>query len=414
MRTPCHGVLILCAAGALAGCAGSKRPELPPEDIERVQRDYLATIYRERVDLHETGLRRMKLEWDEYTAHGGALPIRDVLILSGGGAKGAFGAGFLHGWHSIHDGPAAMPEFDVVTGVSTGALIAPFAFIGTEEAYETIDEFYRNPSEDWVKKRHPFSFWPSRASMLNNDKLVGYIREQVDMVMVRGLAEGVQEQRFVLIGTTNLDRGRMRVWNLCAEARESVATGSPDRVQSILLASSAIPMAFPPIEIDGDLYVDGGASEQLYALGDTNWVFNPARVWRDRYPGVPLPRLRVWIVVNTKLEIEPGVTQPKWGEIVGRSLETLMRASLLSSLQRLQATAAAMDALEDVDIELRFVAIPDDYGPMEGDAMFDRDVMVGLSDLGRSMGADPSSWRTEVPSIAWAGEDQGQQAVERP
>lgn len=78
------------------------------------------------------------LEGDEPFAH-------DILILSGGGAKGAFGAGFLQGWGTVTEGPTVRPEFDVVTGVSTGALIAPFAFVGSDKAYVKVVDFYADP-----------------------------------------------------------------------------------------------------------------------------------------------------------------------------------------------------------------------------------------------------------------------------
>jgi patatin-like phospholipase/acyl hydrolase len=394
--------LVLVTCVATVSCGAPKRPEVPADELYRHQQSYLHAVAEERLELLEIGLRRMKREWDDYVTTGGTPPVRDILILSGGGAKGAFGAGFLDGWDSIESGPMALPEFDTVTGVSTGALIAPFAFVGTSEAYDTIFEFYRNPRDDWVKKRKPFAFWPSRVSMFDNENLEAYIREHVGEDLIRHVARGAEEDRVLLIGATNLDQGRMRVWNLCVETRDALESDALDRIQSMLLASAAIPAAFPPVEIDGDMYVDGGASEQLYALGDTNRVLNPAAIWRERHPGVPLPKVRIWIIVNTRLELAPEVTQPRWGTIVGRSLSTLMRASLVSTLQRLQATAEMYRTSEDADVEFRYVAIPNDYSPIEGDEMFDKEIMTALSDLGRRMGADPSSWRTGVPSIAWA------------
>jgi len=398
-------LLLLVTCVASAGCGAPKRAEVPPDELHRQQQEYLRAVAEERLELMEIGLRRMKREWDDHVANGGEPPVRDILILSGGGAKGAFGAGFLAGWGSIESGPMARPEFDTVTGVSTGALIAPYAFVGTSEAYDTIDRFYRNPRSDWIKKRRPLAFWPSRVSMFDNENLEAYIRGQIDEDLVRAVAEGAEEDRIVLVGATNLDQGRMRVWNLCTEARGALGSKSVDRIQSMLLASAAIPAAFPPVEIDGDMYVDGGASEQLYALGDTNRDHNPARIWRERHPGIPLPKVRVWIIVNTKLELDPAITQPKWGAIVGRSISTLMRASLVSTLQRLQATAEMYRKSDEIDVEFRYVAIPDDYSPVEGEEMFDEEIMTALSDLGRKMGADPSSWRTGVPSIAWSSVD---------
>ena len=90
------------------------------------------------------------------TSKTGAPFIYDILVLSGGGAKGAFGAGFMQGWGSIPPGPDARPEFDMVTGVSTGALISPFATIGTDEAYTSVADFYANPEKNWIRKRGTF------------------------------------------------------------------------------------------------------------------------------------------------------------------------------------------------------------------------------------------------------------------
>ena len=89
----------------------------------------------------------------------------DFLLLSGGGDRGAFGAGFLLGWARVAPGPGALPKFDGVSGVSTGAFIAPFAFLGTPADYEMIDRLFRNPKPDWVERRGMLSSSPrTRAS----------------------------------------------------------------------------------------------------------------------------------------------------------------------------------------------------------------------------------------------------------
>ncbi len=77
----------------------------------------------------------------------------DILVLSGGGAFGAFGAGFLKGWGKVTKTNYTRPQFDSISGISTGSLIAPFAFIGTPEAYDRIINFYETAKEDWVRKR---------------------------------------------------------------------------------------------------------------------------------------------------------------------------------------------------------------------------------------------------------------------
>jgi len=110
--------------------------------------------------------------------------------------------------------PHAMPAFDVVTGVSTGALIAPFAFLGDARSIDTIVELYRNPGRDLVKRRWPLYF--------------------------------------LLVNTTDVDDGGNRVWDVGSEAQRAVDSGDVDRVHRILLASSGIPGAFPFRE-DGSL-----------------------------------------------------------------------------------------------------------------------------------------------------------------
>ncbi len=108
-------------------------------------------------------LARTKAQYDQYTSGKRLRPPQiDMLIISGGGDWGSFGAGFLKGWERISaDDPMAMPQFTAVTGVSTGTLIAPFAFLGDPQSIETIDHLYRNPQPDWVKRAAGFTSCPT-------------------------------------------------------------------------------------------------------------------------------------------------------------------------------------------------------------------------------------------------------------
>ena len=111
-------------------------------------------------------MERTKAEYDQYnTGQRKVTPVINILIVSGGGDWGAFGAGFLKGWMKVPaDHPLAKPEFDAVTGVSTGTLIAPFAFLGDEKSIDEIVNLYRNPQEDWVKQRGMLFFLPGNIS----------------------------------------------------------------------------------------------------------------------------------------------------------------------------------------------------------------------------------------------------------
>ena len=150
------------------------------------------------------------------------------------------------------------PQFDIVTGVSTGALIAPFAFLGTEETIETIVQLYRHPQPDWVKQRGMLYFLPNNISFAAVPGLEREMRERIDLPLITRLVEAGQDGRLLMVNTSNIDNGDMRAWDVVAEAQRSITTGDVDRVHRILLASSGIPGAFPFREIDGEMYVDGG------------------------------------------------------------------------------------------------------------------------------------------------------------
>jgi len=282
----------------------------------------------------------------------------------------------------------------VVTGVSTGALIAPFAFIGTEQAYTSVADFYANPEKNWVHKRGALYIAPSHISLFNDDLLQEKIRTSIDQSMVQAMADAAAEDRMLQIGATNLDFGIGRIFDLGHETTAAIDTGSLDRVHSILLASSAIPAVFPPVVIDGLAYADGGATANLTLFVSAS--FNER--WRTLHPDAPLPKYRVWIVVNQQLRIEPAVTKPKWISVAGRGLGTATHSLQLVAMQYLHQIARTYNE-EGLDVEFRWVAIPADAPKKGTKDMFDQEYMLQLQELGRKMGADPTVWSTEVPQL---------------
>jgi len=154
----------------------------------------------------------------------------DFLLLSGGGDHGAFGAGFLLGWASV-EGGNALPKFDGVSGVSAGALIAPFAFLGTQADLETIDRLFRNPKPDWVVRRGMFFFLPENASFADVPGLVRDLRSEVDLKMAERIARaGSDGRRVLLIQATDVDMGTARAFDAVA------ASEAHDRIQAALMA----------------------------------------------------------------------------------------------------------------------------------------------------------------------------------
>jgi len=346
----------------------------------------------------ERNLARVKSEHDDYAAGRAAgPPVVDLLIVSGGGDWGAFGAGFLKGWGTIPPGAMARPTFDVVTGVSTGALIAPFAFLGDEASIEKIVHLYRNPRKDWVRRRR-------LASILGGNsfaEIPGLEREldkALDLGSLGRIADAGETGRLLLVGTTNIDNEEMCVWDMVAEARDAVAGGNAGRSRQVLLASAAIPGAFPPRQIDGALHVDGGVTGNILYGARRTGRDNDAFVarWQEAYPGVPAPKLRYWIIFNNEVRWPPEIVQPRWSNILLKTSTASTRAATLNSIRTLFLQADLARRKYAADVEVRFVAVPDGWIPPKPGS-FDRQTMNALADLGEHMGADPSSWRTDPP-----------------
>src|SRR5262249_49864512 len=131
-----------------------------------------------------------KAQYDEFSAGKRSQPpVFDILIISGGGDWGAFGAGFLKGWGKVpQDSALAKPDFSVVTGVSTGALIAPFAFLNTDDSIDRVVQLYRNPKTDWVKSRGMLYFLPSNISFAEVPGLERELRADLTPEMVKQIA----------------------------------------------------------------------------------------------------------------------------------------------------------------------------------------------------------------------------------
>jgi hypothetical protein len=236
---------------------------------------------------------------------------------------------------------------------------------------------------------------PGHVSLFNDDLLQEVIRSSVDESLVQAMAGAAAEDRMLQIGATNLDFGIGRIFDLGHEASEAVRMGSPNRVHSILLASSAIPGVFPPVMIDELFYADGGATANLTLFSSR--VFTDR--WREMHPDASLPKYRIWVLVNQQLRIEPAVTKARWVSVAGRGLDTATHSLQLFAMQLLHELVREYKEIDGLDVEFRWVAIPEDAPKKGTKEMFDKEYMLALEELGRQLGADPSSWNSEVPRI---------------
>jgi Patatin-like phospholipase len=374
-------------------CTACSPPPRKPMSEAQLQDLARADDQKEKQEFHDTitGLLARADRAARAPAHDGDPPTLNFLALSGGGDKGAFGAGFLVGWGAVTDPKWRRPEFDAVSGVSTGALLAPFAFIGTDEACRQVEDFYRHPKDTWIQDRGTLFFLPWHPSFMTIPGLEKDIRAVIDEKMIKGLAAGSEAGRTLAVSATNLDLGRQRFWNLGLEAQAAAKSGDNDRVVRMLMASAAIPAVFPPIEIDGFVYGDGGVSANVLLRLDAADPDAFLQRWIREHPGQRLPRIRYWIIVNNQLQHVPKVVELAWPSIISPSLAVSIRQATIAEIRWLGAQADYVDSVRHTNIEVRVVAIPDDWRPpVPGE--FKQQTMESLSDLGRKLGADPASW----------------------
>jgi hypothetical protein len=319
----------------------------------------------------------------------------DLLVISGGGDWGAFGAGVLKGWSRVK-GELARPQFDVVTGVSTGAMIAPFAFLGDDESIERIVRLYRTPRADWTATRGLLFFLPNNPSFYALPGLEREMRTALDRRMIERIAAEESTGRVLLVNTTNVDLGDMRVWNIVAESKQALAERSEERVYQVLLASAGIPAVFPARSIGDYLYVDGAITGNILFRGHAreNESF-PAR-WLAAHPKVPIPRFRYWVIFNNQFRFPPQMIPEHWRDIMERATIMSTQTSTVNSMRHLYAQAELARLKYRADVEVRVMAVPESWVPPKP-GTFQSEVMNALADLGEAMGADPASWKTDPP-----------------
>ena len=371
---------------ALSGCA-AQRPVLT--DAQLKERDAADSARYEEMIRTSAGKAYQRLSRRERSP--GQPVTMNILAISGGGDLGAFGAGFLVGWGRTSDPAWRRPDFDLVTGVSAGGLTAPFAYIGTDEACLRIENFWRNPKKDWTEERGLLFFAPWNASLLKIPGVDRDVRTIVDRAFAEQLAAQSKAGKVLVISATDIDLGRRHPWSVGIEAETVVATGDLDRLRKIMLASAAIPVIFPPIEIDGALYVDGGVTANVFLELDLRNPNSLVQRWKRAYPDTPFPRVRYWVIINNWLKSPPKTVQPTWPAILAPTEAILLRYATRTEVQWLAAQADYANSL-GMDIELRVVAIPDSWhAPVPG--AFQKETMDSLAGLGRRLGADPASWQ---------------------
>lgn len=378
----------MLALGASA-CA-AKRPIVPPAELTAQGVERRAKLREELTEKSAPLL--MRAAFGPKADH-----TVDVLVLSGGGDYGAFGAAVLRSWKAI-EGPDAMPEFDVVTGVSTGALIAPFAYLGTMADLEACERLYRNPKPDWVRTRGILALLPDNASLAEVPGLERELRSAVDRNFAERMSAEGAKGRMLVVNATDLDQGRAQAFELASEAKRAVENDDIERLHRIMLASAGIPGVFPPREIDGTLYADGGVTSNILYGAPVRYEDSLVHRFRQAFPNAGPLKVRYWVIFNNQAVTPARTVQGTWLDVLGRSVDVAIRSSTMTGLRHLYSHAEAVTRRGDGSIEVRWIAIPNDWRPkVEG--VFKQETMSELADIGARLGADPTNWKTTAPEL---------------
>ena len=316
------------------------------------------------------------------------LPPAYFLAISGGGDDGAFGAGLLCGWSDS----GAMPSFKLVTGISTGAMIAPFAFLGRSYSDRLRAMYTSITPADILKERGLFGAIFGEA-LADTTPLFRLISRYADQQMLADIAREYAKGRLLLIGTTSLDQQRPIIWNIGAIA----ASGHPDSlelVRKILLASAAVPGAFPPVMIDvevggrryEEMNVDGGAVVQTF-------LYPPSVGLRVNLRSPEYARERhAYIIRNGRLDPDWASVDRSFMTIVGRAISTMIHYSGYNDILRIYNTTKR----DGVDYNLAYIET--DFPEMKHE-QFDPGYLRALFAYGYDKGKQGSVWHKAPPLL---------------
>lgn len=299
----------------------------------------------------------------------------NLLSLSGGGQNGAFGAGFLIGWRES----GRRPQFDVVGGVSTGALLATHAFLGTPADDATLEEMYTQITSDDIYTDRGILSLLSADSLKDTAPLRAMIAEHVTAETLERVAAAYDENRMLFVGTTNIDYAQTWVWNMTLIAK----AGKLELYRDVLLASASFPIVFPPVEIDGHLFVDGAARSNLVVPG----------MGGLQKPNPPLHGPgNLYLIDNGKVTQPPQALIRALGKIAATTISVMMEQSMQTALTR------SYFGTRMLGYSFNMVGIPDDVDVGNDPLAFDPIQMRAAFDSGRALAAQDNPWHSAPPN----------------
>ncbi|MFA5362407.1 MAG: patatin-like phospholipase family protein [Candidatus Omnitrophota bacterium] len=314
--------------------------------------------------------------------------VYPVLAISGGAANGAYGAGLLNGWSKS----GTRPAFKVVTGISTGAVIAPFAFLGS--GYDDkLKEFYTKYStKDILRIRIPFV-----NSLASTRSLERHIERYFNEPLLKEIAVEYEKGRRLYVGTTNLDAGRLVIWDM-----GKIAAIGGDKAlklfRKVILASASIPVMFPPVYLNAEvndgiydeMHVDGGITKQVFFIYDVLQGFDKAL--KEKGINVSRDKYKIYVIRNGYVDALYKEVPDKLSAIAERTVDSLTNAQSVGDLYQLY-----MFSMEgNGDFNLAY--IPPSHVP-KAKELFDPVEMQELFNLGFEEASQGYPWRKTPPGM---------------
>jgi predicted acylesterase/phospholipase RssA len=385
---------LLCTTAGLGGWYPSDRLPAVPQELQAQAEvvglpgvRYTEASMPDFLRDAEASARR-ELEQRAKAGETGPLPPAHFLAISGGGDNGAFGAGLMNGWTAS----GTRPEFKLVTGVSTGALIAPFAFLG--QKYDPVlKEIYTGISSKDVLEERNFLAAVLADAMADNAPLWSLTKKYITEQLLQEIAAEYARGRLLFVGTTNLDARQGVIWNMGKIA----ASGHPGALQlfrSILIASAALPGAFPPVFIDveakgqryQEMHVDGGASAQVF-------VYPTKYQLAERAAAIGMQRERhLYVVRNARLDPDWAHVERRTMSIAARAITSLIQTQGKGDVFRIFAVAQR----DQVDFNLAYIPETFKVGHKEE---FDNPYMRQLFQLGYDLSKNGYDWVKQPPGF---------------
>lgn len=384
--------LISITTTFLVGCAALPRQPAPPQNEQ---------IYA-KVDGHanlryfinsESAIQHMITDLKTHQAQSPArTPENTYLTISGGGDDGAFGAGLLVGWSES----GTRPQFRLVTGVSTGALIAPFAFVGSSED-KTLTEVYTKVKPHEIFESRNIISGLLSDGLVSNSPLYKLLQTHINKELMQKVAYEYQHNnRWLLIETTDIDAGVPVIWNMGAIASIDTEEGL-QLFRKVMLASAAIPGAFPPVMFDvsvgenhyQEMHVDGGAIAQVFLL--------PSAFFRQAKEQNLMPdkKQTLYVIRNGRLDSEAETTKKRTIDIAQKSIEKLIQSQGYGNLYQIYFIS------KKYNIDHHLAYIHPNFNAKEHE-QFDPVYMNELFNYARQQASHNYNWADAPPGIMYA------------